>query len=290
MRSITLLLIVLAPLATGCLNRVGNGPVVVVTTSYPGANAQMVADVIAAPIEQQINGVESMVRLESESRNDGNFIAYVSFKPNTDPNLALVLVQNRVSLAMPALPEAVQRAGVTVNIRAAEQNKKGVTIAIVDRGSRGRDALRRFSEAALKQLSADGAIMDPKVFPGPDEKQVSVQVDRAKCAKYGVTLAAVIEAMQGAGLGGKIADLKALHVRSNDGKTIPLGELATIELVDGPAGVYRVDMYPAVRITGSPPKGKTAESAASTCAELADAERKNQDHPDDFSVVNLTSQ
>jgi multidrug efflux pump subunit AcrB len=288
MRCTMPLFVAFALTAAGCHSAVGDGPVVVVTASYPGANAQVVADTVAAPIEQQINGVESMARLESESRNDGTYIAYVRFRPDTDPDLVVVLVQNRVALANPVLPQAVQRAGVAVKALAAEHTEKRVTIALVDRGGRGWDALGRFCEAAQKRLLADGAIVKPEVFPGPNEKQVRLQIDRAQCAALGVSVGEVSEAVQAAGAGQKVDALKSLRIRSANGGAISLDTLATFDVVSGPAGVYRVDLYPAVRIAGSPPEGKTAASAASRCAELADAERKSQDHAAGFAVMNLT--
>src|SRR6516164_9404399 len=79
-------------------------PAVVVRASYPGANAQMVADTVAAPIEQQVNGVEGMVNMTSRCTSDGDYELTVIFKPGSDLNLSQVLVQNRVSLAEPVLP------------------------------------------------------------------------------------------------------------------------------------------------------------------------------------------
>jgi len=89
-------------------------PTVQVSCSYPGADAQVVADTIAAPIEQQVNGVENMLYMSSQSGNDGSYALTVTFDLGTDLNSALVLVQNRVSLAMPQLPDVVQQQSVTV--------------------------------------------------------------------------------------------------------------------------------------------------------------------------------
>src|SRR3954449_4738880 len=87
-------------------------PTVVVTTQYPGASAQTVSDTVAAPIEQQINGVEDMLYLYSQATSNGQLTITVTFKLGTDLDKAQVLVQNRVAIAQPRLPQEVQRNGV----------------------------------------------------------------------------------------------------------------------------------------------------------------------------------
>jgi multidrug efflux pump len=89
-------------------------PTVQVSCQYPGASARVVADTIAAPIEQQVNGVEGMLYMSSQSANDGTYNLTVTFDLGTDLNTALVMVQNRVSLAMPQLPDSVQKQGLTI--------------------------------------------------------------------------------------------------------------------------------------------------------------------------------
>ncbi|MBV8314877.1 MAG: efflux RND transporter permease subunit, partial [Planctomycetaceae bacterium] len=89
-------------------------PTVTVSASYPGANARVVADSVAAPIEQQVNGVDHMMYMSSQCTNDGNYTLTVTFELGTDPNMNQVLVQNRVSLAMSQLPTQVQIQGVNV--------------------------------------------------------------------------------------------------------------------------------------------------------------------------------
>jgi multidrug efflux pump len=93
-------------------------PTVEVSTMYPGANAKVVAETVASPIEQLVNGVEGMLYMSSQCTNDGGWTLTVTFAPGTDLNLAQVLVQNRVALAQPTLPELVQRRGVTVRKKA----------------------------------------------------------------------------------------------------------------------------------------------------------------------------
>ena len=89
-------------------------PTVQVSCVYPGASAKVVADTIAAPIEQQVNGVEGMLYMSSNSGNDGSYNLTITFDLGTDLNTALVMLQNRVALAMPQLPDSVQKQGLTI--------------------------------------------------------------------------------------------------------------------------------------------------------------------------------
>ncbi|MBI2824450.1 MAG: efflux RND transporter permease subunit [Planctomycetia bacterium] len=89
-------------------------PTVLVTAIYPGANAQTVRDTVAAPIEQQVSGVENMIYMSSLCTNDGAYSLLVTFKLGMDSDMAQVLVQNRVSLALPVVPDLVQREGINV--------------------------------------------------------------------------------------------------------------------------------------------------------------------------------
>src|SRR5438309_4434980 len=92
-------------------------PSITVQCSYPGADARVVAESVAAPIEQQVNGVEDMMYMVSQSNNDGSYTLTVTFRPGVNLNFAQVLVQNRVNLAMPLLPDVVKQAGVTTRKR-----------------------------------------------------------------------------------------------------------------------------------------------------------------------------
>jgi hydrophobe/amphiphile efflux-1 (HAE1) family protein len=89
-------------------------PTVIVTTNYPGANAKVIADSVAAPIEQQINGVEKMMYMSSTCSADGSYALTVTFEIGANLDTAQVLVQNRLSIAEPTLPQEVRLQGITV--------------------------------------------------------------------------------------------------------------------------------------------------------------------------------
>ena len=107
-------------------------PTVVVSAVYPGANCLTVRDTVAAPIEEQVSGVEGMMYMSSQCTNDGTYTLTVTFKPGTDGDVAQVLVQNRVSLATPVIPPLVQRQGLTVKKQSPN------TLMIVNLTSDGR--------------------------------------------------------------------------------------------------------------------------------------------------------
>ena len=95
-------------------------PNVSVDCNYPGASAQVVSETVASPIEQQVNGVEDMMYMSSQCTNDGTYNLTVTFKHGIDLNMAQVLVQNRVALAMPMLPDVIKQTGVSVRKRSPD--------------------------------------------------------------------------------------------------------------------------------------------------------------------------
>jgi HAE1 family hydrophobic/amphiphilic exporter-1 len=169
-------------------------PTVQVTTIYPGASARTVVDTVALPIEQQVNGVEDMLYMQSTSADDGTYTLTVTFAIGTDLNFAQVLVQNRVAAALASLPTSVQAQGVTV------QKKSTAILQIVSLTSPdGRyDSLYLANYATinlLDELSRLPGVGNVVVF-GAGEYAMRLWLDPDKLQGRGLTPSDVINAVQ----------------------------------------------------------------------------------------------
>src|SRR5580693_844122 len=181
-------------------------PTVVVTTQYPGASAQTVSDTVAAPIEQQINGVEDMLYLYSQATSDGQLTITVTFKLGTDLDKAQVLVQNRVAIAQPQLPEEVQRNGVVTR-----KNSPDILMVVFMLSPDDTFDQLYISNYALLQvrdelLRLDG-IGDIQIF-GARDYSMRLWLDPDKIANLGMTSGDVIAAIRAQNLqitGGQLA-------------------------------------------------------------------------------------
>jgi multidrug efflux pump len=169
-------------------------PTVSVTALYPGANAEVVADTVGAPIEEQVNGVENMLYMSSQSTNDGAYALTVTFAIGTDPNTAQVLVQNRVALAMPQLPAQVQLQGVTTKKRSPN-----ILLAVNLVSPNGRyDSLFLSNYATIyvqDEIARLKGVGDILIF-GQRNYAMRVWLDPNRLAARGLTALDVVNAIQ----------------------------------------------------------------------------------------------
>jgi len=168
-------------------------PTVNVSASYPGANAVTVAETIAAPIEQQVNGVEGMLYQSSTSSSDGTMGLTVTFETGTDLDDAAVQVQNRVAVAEPRLPEEARRLGVSVKKASAE-----ITLLIALTSPDGSRDMVSLGDYALQnvrdELARVPGVGDTQVFAFP--RAMRVWLDPPKLQKLGLTAGDVIAAIR----------------------------------------------------------------------------------------------
>ena len=176
-------------------------PTVQVTANYPGANAKVVAETVATPIEQQVNGVENMLYMTSQSTSDGNMALTITFKLGTNLDDAQVLVQNRVAIALPTLPADVQRIGVTTRKQSPDLTM--VVHLVSPDGSL--DTLFTSNYALLQirdELARLDGVGDITVF-GAREYSMRVWLDPDKLSARGLTAQDVVERNPGAERAGR---------------------------------------------------------------------------------------
>ncbi|MEM8744600.1 MAG: efflux RND transporter permease subunit, partial [Pseudomonadota bacterium] len=173
-------------------------PTIVVSASYPGASADVIADTVAAPLEQEINGVEGMLYISSQSTGNGATSINVVFKPGTDIDLAQVLVQNRVSVAEPRLPEEVRRLGVTVR-----KNSPDLMLVIhltSPDGTFDQQYISNYATLNIKDVLArlDG-VGEARVF-GARDYSMRIWLDPALVAARSLTASEVVAGLRRANL------------------------------------------------------------------------------------------
>src|SRR3984893_4445925 len=173
-------------------------PTVTVSATYAGASAEVIAETVAAPIEQEINGVDDMLYVISQSTGDGALSISVVFKPGTNVDQAQVLVQNRVSVALPRLPDEVQRIGVTVRKRSPDLML--VIHLISPDGSLTQQYISNYATINIKDVitRVDG-VGDTIVF-GARDYSMRVWLDPAQMQARGLTAADVVTALRAANI------------------------------------------------------------------------------------------
>jgi len=169
-------------------------PTIVVNASYPGASAQTVSDTVATPLEQQINGVENMLYINSQATGDGNLKLTVTFALGTNLDTAQVLVQNRVAIATPRLPDEVKRLGITVTKNSPDM----LMVVHLNSPDGSRDQVYLSNYATLQMIDPiarlDG-VGDARIF-GARDYSMRVWIDPEKAAARDLTAGEVVAALQ----------------------------------------------------------------------------------------------
>jgi HAE1 family hydrophobic/amphiphilic exporter-1 len=169
-------------------------PTVQVTTRYPGANATDVMNTVALPIEQQVNGVQGMLYMQSNSASDGTYSLIVTFAIGTDLNFAQVLVQNRVASAMASLPQAVQAQGVTVQQRST--SILGIVTLTATGGQYDGLYLSNYAAINLQQEMARLPGVGTVVVFGAGQYAMRIWLDPGLMQARGLTVSDVTQALQ----------------------------------------------------------------------------------------------
>jgi HAE1 family hydrophobic/amphiphilic exporter-1 len=171
-------------------------PTVKVSAYYPGASAETIAETVAAPIEQEVNGVEGMIYMSSNSSADGSYQLTVTFDQGTDLDMAAVLVQNRVAVAQSKLPQEVRQQGVTTK-KQSTQILQFITLTAEQSDQSGSDELflSNYALNVKDQLSRVDGVGEVQVF-GAGEYSMRIWLDPEKLKQRSMTTAEAIQAIQ----------------------------------------------------------------------------------------------
>ncbi len=169
-------------------------PTVEVSAVYPGASASVIAETVAAPIEQEVNGVERMIYMSSTSASDGSYNLTVTFEVGTDLDLAQILTQNRVSLAEPRLPEEVKREGI--NTKKKSTNIVLLISLVSPDGRYDELFLSNYATLQLRdRLARIDGIGEVTIFPSSDYS-MRIWLDPQRLRSLGITTAEVVGAIR----------------------------------------------------------------------------------------------
>jgi HAE1 family hydrophobic/amphiphilic exporter-1 len=169
-------------------------PTITVTAQYPGANAKTVSDTVATPIEQEVNGVENMIYMYSQSTGDGRMTLTVSFKPGTNLDEAQVLVQNRVAIAEPRLPEEVRQIGIVT--RKASPDILMVVHLISPKGAYDQLYISNYALLQVRDSIARlQGVGDLRIF-GARDYSMRLWLDPERIASFGLTAGDVLTAVR----------------------------------------------------------------------------------------------
>jgi multidrug efflux pump len=241
-------------------------PTVQVTAVYPGADAKVVADSVAAPIEQQVNGVERMLYMSSQSTNDGSYALTVTFEIGTDVNIAQVLVQNRVTLALPQLPPQVQLEGVSTKKKSPDVL---LAISLISPDGRYDDLyMSNFATIQLKdellRLRGVGDIL----MLGQRDFCMRLWLDPKRLATRGLTAVDVVNAVTNQNVQVAAGAVGQQPVPAGQQFQYPLTALGRLETVKQFGGIILKTGPPTV-VTGVGGQGSGVRGAASGQASLS---------------------
>jgi len=169
-------------------------PTIQVSASYPGASAEVVSATVSTPLEQQINGVENMLYMNSQATGDGKLTITVTFRLGTNLDTAQVLTQNRIATAIPRLPDQVQRLGVTV--KKASPDLMMVVHLYSPEGTRDQLYLSNYTTLQVKDVLARLPGVGDIAIVGVRDYAMRVWLDPEKVAARGMTAGEVVTAMQ----------------------------------------------------------------------------------------------
>ena len=205
-------------------------PTVTINALYPGASAEVIAQTVATPIEQEVNGVDDMLYISSQSTGDGALTVSVTFKPGVNIDQAQVLVQNRVSVAQPRLPEDVQRLGLVV--RKASPDLMMVVHMVSPDGSRDQQYISNYASLFVKDVLTRVEGVGNVIVFGARDYSMRVWLDPARVAIHNLTGPEVVQAMRAANLqvaAGAINQAPAVSPGAFTLTVQTLGRLTTVD-------------------------------------------------------------
>jgi multidrug efflux pump len=240
-------------------------PSVSVSIIYPGASADVVAQTVAAPIEQSVNGVQGMLYMSSNSGSDGSYSLSVTFEVGTDLNTALVMVQNRVTLAMPLLPSSVQNQGITIRKKTPDQLMI-ISLYTTDKNYTNID-LSNFALINLKDelLRVEG-VSDVNIM-GEKDFSIRVWLDPRKLAARNLTAIDVANAIRSQSIPVAAGQIGQPPAPPNQSLQLPISMLSRLST---PEQFGKIIIKAAPSASPSRSSGtKTASAAASMPGPLA---------------------
>ncbi|MET0640295.1 MAG: efflux RND transporter permease subunit, partial [Hyphomicrobium sp.] len=205
-------------------------PTVAIHATYPGASAQVIAETVATPIEQEVNGVDDMLYINSQSTGDGQLTINVVFRPGTNVDQAQVLVQNRVAVAEPRLPDDVRRLGLSV--RKASPDLMLVVHMTSPDDTRDQQYISNYATLYVKDvLTRIDGVGDVQVF-GARDYSMRIWLDPDMVAARGLTAGEVVAALQAANLQVAAGSINQPPATSDGAFTVNVKTLGRLTSID----------------------------------------------------------